>query len=447
MAGQQNQGTEAPEASGDQAAAARGVARRKSGGSSRRSLFFVAGIFLFAVAAFAYTAMFTRGNKPLPGSASVSTMGGPAGSQHMSPEHAPSERYQDLIVDENREAVERASRPGARTRDGVVVPPMVGGGDPDEPIIEVSLNTPRERPTPRQSSYAAPPSTAGPDTAGLAAALQALEGRWTSMQGQQVITGAPLPARGNQYAGLAPEGAGEALPMPPKMPLLEVMSAVVEVGANSDYPGEVIVRLTDPAFSDVRLLGTLSSAGNRNGPTDRVQIRFSRMLWRGRYYSATAVAVDPATRIPAIKGQINRHVVNNVLNNAAAFGLLGYAAAAKSQLSSVGFMPSIDGIIRPGFSSGDLIRAQAAETIGRQLESGAYRDNTVTLPLGSPVGVVLTDTVSGGQSADAPHARAPSVAGTAQRGGGSRPQASHQPSSRTLPDGTVISAVAGGGTP
>jgi len=171
------------------------------------------------------------------------------------------------------------------------------------------------------------------------------------------------------------------------LPLFDVLAATVDVGANTDYPGQIIVRLGGQ-FHGMRLIGNLGSQ-TLNGPVDRVVFRFTQLLDGRNLYDIEGFAVDPKTRIPAIKGDINRHIVHNLVTEGAATFLLGFASGIGQQSfggSSDGFVGGFNG----GLSSRDLVAQQGATALSEQLSQYRFRNATVTLPVGSLVGVVIT---------------------------------------------------------
>ncbi len=325
------------------------------------------------------------------GKATVAAIQTPT-NEALDPSSSPSVAYQELVVAENASQVEAArSQPG-----GVVVPPLVGGTTTAEPSLDEPAPA---QPTGYQSPYAnvvahdsrgdsvrAEGSRQATDYVRMkSAALQALSSRWGDMEAHSRVEGVSEVAY-PQSAGGVQASQAEAGAPPISLPLVSVLPSVVEVGANTDYPGKVVVKLTGP-YSGVKLIGDVQ--GSTNGPTDRLVLRFSEMFFNGVVYSIEGFAVDSRTSIPAIKGDTNRHVLYNVVTQSAAAFLAGYGSGLSQQRLTVG----TDGndVFLGGISSSALLRQQGATVASDQLGNMQYRRTTVTLPAGRLVGVVLTE--------------------------------------------------------
>lgn len=311
-----------------------------------------------------------------PEGAKVSGMTPPAG-RATSPRSDPSEQYLDLINEENAIRLDSARGSGQP----VVMAPLVGAGR------EVVRET-----TPRAAPVVTVERDRTDDITRRTNALRELKERWNALPRQGVVKGGAVavqPATGS-------DTAGTETVVDLGIPALTVLNAVVEVGANTDYPAELVVRLSSGPAAGARLLGRTQSAGGQGQVSaDRVMMRFDRMLWRNHWYDVTAIAVDPGTRIPAVEGDINRHIVHNVIHEAGAAFLVGYASGSRATNPYIGVNVNPDGSVQSynPYRSGDLLRATGAETLASSLRDGTYRRPTVTLAAGSAVGIVLTGPV------------------------------------------------------
>jgi len=370
-----------------------------------------------------------RRAKTTPERANVSGVAAPSG-RATSPRSDPSDHYVDLIATENEIQLDSARQSGQP----VVMAPLVGAGKP----------TPSEKPpTP-------PPVKVDRDrTAEVtrrANALRELASRWQALPAQGEVKGRPVSVR--QPAALGDRDGSEAVDL--GIPALTVLTAVVEVGANTDYPAEMIVRLTGGPAAGAKLLGRTQSTGTQGQATvDRVMMRFERMLWRDRWYDVNAIAVDPGTRIPAVEGDVNRHIVHNVIHEAGAAFLVGYASGTRASNPYVGVTVSSDGTVQSynPYRTSDLLRATGAETLASSLRDGAYRQPTVTLPAGSAVGIVLIGPVRtiGATALESGRESMPANDGDRNQGvGGGSFRRAAAPSTTYAPDGTPI--IVGGGT-
>lgn len=299
-----------------------------------------------------------------------------------------SPQYADLVAEENARAVQEAEGAGIGA---VVVPPIIGSPIQQQPA-EVAAPI-EQGPVAYEPIQYAPPSQvnnlAREEAARrYVAAASEIRQQWTSATTQAVTKGV-APARSEAPAP-APEDSG---PPPPSVPLLAVMNAVVEVGANSDAPAEVIVRITSGPLAGAKALGRVVTTGQAQ---DTLQLRFERFLLpSGALYSGQALAVDPATRIPTVAGKVNRHFVRNFLSRAGVAFLVGYAGGLTSGSTSLDVGT---GLISSGLSRRELLQAEAANQAADSLADMGGRQPTVKLAYGSPVGIVLLEPLSSPRS-------------------------------------------------
>jgi hypothetical protein len=345
------------------------------------------------------------------------------------------EELSPLYLEMARTDNERAIEAGEAQGYGAVVVPRITG-DPTRP-------TPQEEPDlaavtiePYRGDGYQPvsrPSTPGAaaNVAALRAAAEAARGRWGRVAAQGVSAGAPV--RAEVAESPVPDG-----PAPPPMPTLQVMPAVVEVGASSDAPAEVVARFTSGPLRGGRLLGSIAAIA-RNG--DSVQLRFTLLQWQGVDYAIDAMAVDPATRIPTVAGSVNHHIIRNVAATSFATFLAGYAAAARNT-TRIGSIDVESGLLFRQQSSADAVRAQAASEGASVLARLGGRPPTVKVPIGTPIGVVI---LSAPETAGvAASAASPTMAATSD--GREAPTRAAEasppvPSRTVLSDGTTMSLM------
>lgn len=301
-----------------------------------------------------------------------------------------SPQYADLVAQENARAVQEAEAAGIGA---VVVPPIIGS-----PIQQSSAaeSAPIDAgPVAYEPIQYAPPSQvnnlAREEAARrYVAAASEVRQQWASATTQAVTKGV-APARIEEPTSAPAPGNDQ--PQPPSVPLLAVMNAVVEVGANSDAPAEVIVRITNGPLAGAKALGRVATTGQGQ---DTLQLRFERFLLpSGALYSGQALAVDPATRIPTVAGQVNRHFVRNFLSRAGVAFLVGYAGGLTSGSTS---LDTGTGLISTGLSRRELLQAEAANQAADSLADMGNRQPTVKLAFGSPVGIVLLEPLTSPRS-------------------------------------------------
>ncbi|MEO7326532.1 MAG: hypothetical protein ABIW82_17060 [Dokdonella sp.] len=321
----------------------------------------------------------------------VASLNAPDGSAN-APQNAPSQHYKDLIKQNNQIRLDDAAKNGTP----VVMAPLVGAGDPVAPPVV------RLTPT---NATPAPPKDLRDVVARRVAALSALNKGWETLPGQGVVAGTvrAVPAHGR---GDVAAKRGMEEPALPMLPLLAVMHAVVDVGANSDYPSEMVARLTDGPLPGAKFLGRVASSNAGSNGVDRLTLRFSKMLYKNTYYDVEAIAVDAGSRIPAIKGDVNNHVVHNVVYQAGAAFLLGFAAASRASNPYVGISLGGTTTFDP-YNNRQALQTAGAQTIAGTLQQGSFRGPTVTLPAGSAIGVVLIGPPHGAEAATMGAVRAP----------------------------------------
>lgn len=406
--------------------------RRRGGVASRGIVVFV-GVFLVAVLLLVWA--FFRSSDSFKVGAEVASISPPTGITANDPENAPNPHYQELILEKNADRIEMAVTSGA----DAVVPPLVGAGEVVPQSVVNPAMTVQTAPEPKRQ-----PRTAPLNPEALLAAIEALNAQW-ALDGSTVLVGKPRIEQVTlNRAGLQGQSDRDA---GPRVPLMQVQHAVLVVGVNTDYPSDVVAKITDGPLRGARFLGSVQAANS--AVQDRAMLRFRRMVWKEHTYAVDALAVDPGTRIPAIEGDINHHIVHNTLYSVASSYLLGYAAGISQggvgglgvvlPLNSPDLTP-VPGPVHTGPGTSALLRGQAASVIGGQLGEMQYRGPTVTIPAGYPIGIVITSqpTTSGG-SATTRTARGGAIRATLG------PAPTGMPNVTTvLEDGSVVSVHAGG---
>lgn len=304
----------------------------------------------------------------------------------------PTPAYREMVLEENRRASEAAlSGEGGRA----VVPPLLGERNaPRQPDPVVTFDDPPARQQPaRTTGGAVDPKK----VSALVAESRRLQAHWTSLGPAVSTQAAPLLVQRGAATDAA-AAAGGAIGDGPQVPLFVVQTAVMETGANSDYPAPVVMRLTGGPLRGARIVGEFR-ASSTQGVSDRVQLRVSRIEVDGVVYQTDGLAVDPGTRIPAIEGDINRHLARNILARGSVAFLLGYAggitSGARTSFSADG------GFVTSSLRTGDLFRAEASREAASAASEIRIRQPTVTVPAGTPVGVVFLEGLKSAETSGA----------------------------------------------
>lgn len=101
------------------------------------------------------------------------------------------------------------------------------------------------------------------------------------------------------------------------------------IEANSDVQGPVLAELASGPLSGARLIGNFQLAD------DYLTLRFNRAIYKGKEYQIEAWALDPATTLPAMATDVDRHYFSRILIPAAARFLQGYAQAVSQRGSTI----------------------------------------------------------------------------------------------------------------
>lgn len=286
--------------------------------------------------------------------------------------------YREKLAEQNATDIRFAGELASGTS-AVVVPPMTGAPVPPPPPAQVQFAQPASRPA------AIDPK----EVQRKVAAAQALRARWAALPEPGVVsTGV---AWDRPAVATVVEDDVQVLPPPPAVDLFTVYPAVIEVGANSDYPAEVIARFTGGPLRGHKVVGRMDSAG-RNNANDHLQLRFTGVQVEGSLYQVDALAVDAGTRIGAVEGDVNHHMIRNIVSRAGVAYLLGYASGIT--LGGTGGFDSSTGAYYNSLRTGDMFRSAAATEAADALSEQRVRQPTVTLPAGSPVGIVLLSPLS-----------------------------------------------------
>jgi len=295
----------------------------------------------------------------------------------------PTPAYLELVQEENRRAVEAAASGDMRA----VIPPLIGERTSDrgrDPVV--SFDDAPVTAAPR----AAAARSAAPDpkrAQAIVAESRRLLAHTSALAPSAAVEGAPLLIQrsGDVSGALDASATLDA----PHVPLFVVQSAVLETGANSDYPAPVIMRVTSGPLKGARVVGEFSASASQ-GVSDRIQLRASKIEVDGVVYTTDGLAVDPAARIPAIEGDINRHLARNILARGSVAFLLGYAGGVTSGATRTSFSAE-GGLIGSTIRTGDLFRAEAAREAASAASEVRIRQPTVTVPAGTPIGLVFLD--------------------------------------------------------
>lgn len=175
------------------------------------------------------------------------------------------------------------------------------------------------------------------------------------------------------------------------LPVGAILRARLEIGVNTDYPTDVTARVLSTEGRDLVLVGRLGSAANQFA-RDRVLLQFSsayRPEAPNTPITIRAIAVDPASRIPALKGRTNRHLIENTVFYLGGNFTEAYANALAQRYAQTG-TTLLNNQVLESQTNIDPGRAGAASALG-SLSFGrrSIRPPTVQIPAGTLIGIAI----------------------------------------------------------
>jgi intracellular multiplication protein IcmE len=137
---------------------------------------------------------------------------------------------------------------------------------------------------------------------------------------------------GSGAANGGAQGAAAQANQPLPKPLIAagtIAYAQVLTQANSDVPGPVLAEIASGPLQGGRAIGQFQVAQRH------LVLQFNRVVKDGVEYQTQAFALDPATTLPGVVTDIDRHYFSRVFLPAAASFIEGFAEAATQQDSTV----------------------------------------------------------------------------------------------------------------
>lgn len=271
------------------------------------------------------------------------------------------------------------------------------------PVIQqpVVVQPPPQPPAP-------PPLPTGPDTAALQQLTQTLSMQMKTILDNQVpnpsvVVGLGIPTgfertaeqKLAQAAALQNQSAmarsGAAKPPRIIIPAGTIAYAQTLLEANSDVPGPVLAELASGPLTGARLIGSFSMAD------EYLTLQFARAIYKGKEYSINAIAIDPATTLPALATDVNHHYFSRVMIPAAARFLQGYAQAIARQGTTVVVNNSSVTSSTEALKGRDQAIQGASEAfnqIAQVAQQNQNRPITVKVASGTRMGLLFTSSLT-----------------------------------------------------
>lgn len=161
--------------------------------------------------------------------------------------------------------------------------------------------------------------------------------------------------------------------------------------ANSDVPGPVLAEVASGPLVGGRAIGQFSMAQRH------LVIQFNRVVKDGIEYNVQAFALDPATTLPGVVSNIDRHYFSRILLPAAARFIEGFSSAATQTDNSV---VVVDGSVVSNTNDLDTRQEllngadEAAQELSSVLEQDfGNRPITITVDAGTRIGILFISSV------------------------------------------------------
>lgn len=348
-----------------------------------------------------------------------------------------SEKHNESVRQENREAAAQAAQTGQSVVPRLTNPADDKGKDPfdiaskkgpDAKLSDVSVPTPAvpvrpvvvaSAPALIQQPVVAQPVQKAPGVAEqekeMSKAMIGLLNSWSpapqQIEVQYVYKGektdglAALAATRNGGSSAAVDSATAAATTSSNSPSKKVaikagsiLHAVVITSVNSDEPGPVLAQVTTGPYSGGRLIGKFELPKD----SDKMVLSFSTLTMQNadKSYALSGFAIDPETARTALGSDVDHHYLSRYGMFSAATFLKGYSAALTQQGTQQTATTGAGGLsvttAYPVLSTKDIaisaLGAVGAE-VASSLKDGLKRPPTVTLNSGTEIGVlVMQDT-------------------------------------------------------
>ncbi len=187
---------------------------------------------------------------------------------------------------------------------------------------------------------------------------------------------------------------------------LKVFPAVTVIGLNSDKGDEMIARITSGPLRGYRLYGHAPTGQYK----ETAYFMFDTMVdAQGKNpQHIQAIAVDPDTRIPAIKGKVKRHLLRNMVFGFGTSFLKAYGETIAATANVGGILPIGSAVVSRTVDSDKLVRGVGISTAADTLQqAGTYRQPTHIQKAWKPIGIIFipeTDTQTAQRENEEPSA-------------------------------------------
>lgn len=348
-------------------------------------------------------------------------------NQREAPGQETSQAYTDAINDVNQQRYEQALNSGGSTMPiPTSTPDAPQAPQPEAPPVTIedplagwrstSQNTPPQQPSqidplppaiPPDANGQYPtapygtPIPQGPDPAAVDALAQAMQQQMNGILQKHQISGSQIIQVTDAKAYLQPEGSGGEDGRGGADEQPEIVEILVPAGtivyaqtlteANSDAPGPVLARISNGPLKGSRILGTFDTR------EEVLTLNFNTVVVKGVSQSINAIAIDPATTLPAVATEVDhRYWKRFVLPAAARFIQgMGDAIAQREQTVTVNNGTTVSST--PDLDTKQELAAGLAEgtsEIADQLDNIASQTRVlVKVHAGTSIGILFLEPV------------------------------------------------------
>jgi intracellular multiplication protein IcmE len=182
-------------------------------------------------------------------------------------------------------------------------------------------------------------------------------------------------------------------------PAGQIAYAQLITEANSDAPGPVLAQIAGGPLNGARLLGDFQVQNADTDNNNLLTLNFDTIVIDGISYTASAVALDPATTLPAMATDVDHHYFKRVVLPMAASFVEGLATAVSDSGTTTVTVDGGAAVSDETAKTEDQEVASGVAEAGREMSEilGEMADDTkvtVRIESGTPIGVLFLEPVT-----------------------------------------------------
>jgi len=180
------------------------------------------------------------------------------------------------------------------------------------------------------------------------------------------------------------------------VPAGEIYYGQLVTEANSDVNSPILGRIYTGPLKGGKVIGSFSTT-----QSEKLVLRFNKVVLDGVDYPINALAVDPATTSSGMATDINRHWLTRVVLPGAASFIEGFANAFAQRENNITVVTGGDTVVEEADdlnTEGQIATgvAAAAQEVGEALDdiADAHTEPTIIVGAGTPLGLLFVDAVT-----------------------------------------------------